>query len=196
MPCSSGYAHLSKSSNVSARSAVGAESEQHQGSLGEEAEAVQTPEALSRPRDAFVNVAQDPEDEDEDDCDSIVDSQVVDKTYNQLVQYVYEQYDESRPRSDPSSPLLCDFESCFAVAEPHSLSRPRMRVYPRFSELLAQSHECSVKFARESKPLHKVILLCRWVFAVADEQSFSSPRRLNPDFALITGNKTICEDAC
>ena len=34
---------------------------------------------------------------------TVIDSQVVDKTYNRLVQYVYDKYDESRPLSDPSA---------------------------------------------------------------------------------------------
>ena len=45
---------------------------------------------------------------------------------------------KSRPRPDPSAPPCCNFESYFAVTEPHSLSRPRMRVHPRVSELLTQ----------------------------------------------------------
>ena len=59
--------------------------------------------------------------------------EVVEKTFNRLVQYVYDKYDEPRPLSDPSPPPRCDFESYFAVAEPHLLSCPRMRVYPRVS---------------------------------------------------------------
>ena len=93
MPSGSGNFHPSKSDNISARSAVGAESGQPQDSLGEDAEAAQAPEASLRPRVAFASVAQDPENEDEDDHDSIVDSQPVDKTYNRLVQYVYEKYE-------------------------------------------------------------------------------------------------------
>ena len=79
---------------------------------------------------------------DEDDRNSVLDSQVVDKTYSRLVQYVYDRYDESHPRSDPSAPPRCDFESYFAVAEPHSLARPRMRVYPRVYSLVQSREHC------------------------------------------------------
>ena len=70
MPCGSGYAHLSKSGTLPARSAVGAESEQPQDSLGEDVEAEQAPGTSSMPWASFVSVAQDPEDEDEDESDS------------------------------------------------------------------------------------------------------------------------------
>ena len=69
----------------------------------------------------------------------------------------------------------------------------QVQVYPRVSELLAQSRERSSKFARESKLLHKVIPLRRCVFPVAGESDFSSPQWLNPYFAHITGNKTIAK---
>ena len=166
---------------MAVRSAVGAGSEQPQESLRGDVEAAQAPGASSKPRVSFVapgagvSVTQELEDEEDDDRDSVFESQVVDKTYSRLVQYVYDNYDESRPLSDPSAPPCCDFESYFAVAEPHFLTLPQMRIYSRVSELLSQSRGRSVKFARESKPLHKGILLRRRVFPVADEPDFSSP---------------------
>ena len=41
-----------------------------------------------------------PEDEEEDDRDSISEAPVVDKTFTHLVNYVYDQYDSSRRFSD------------------------------------------------------------------------------------------------
>ena len=93
------------------------------------------------------------EDEKEDERESVVDSPVVDKTYNRLIQYVYDQYDESRPLSDTSAPLCFEFESYFSVVELQSLVRPRMWLYPRVAELVTQSRDRAAKFARESKPL-------------------------------------------
>ena len=171
---------------------------QPQDFLREDAEVAQAPVASSRPRVSFVaprtsvDVAQDPEDEEEDDCDSVFESQIVDKTYNRLVQYVYDKYDELRPLSDPSTPPRCEFGSYFAVAEPQCLTRPQMRVYPRLSELLSQSSESSAKFACESKPLHKVFR-CVVSFPVADDPDFASPWWLNTDFAWNTGNKCIAK---
>ena len=99
----------------------------------------------------------------------------------------------SRHRSDASAPPRCDFESCFLVAEPQSLARPQMRLYPRVSELVTQSRDCVAKFVHESRPLHKVIPLRRRLFPVADDPDFAAPRWLNPDFARLTGNKTIAK---
>ena len=58
-----------------------------------------------------------PEDDGEEDQESVVEFPVVDKIFNKLVHYIYEQYPNSRPRSDPSVPPRCDFESYFAVAD-------------------------------------------------------------------------------
>ena len=90
------------------------------------------------------------ENEDEDDQESVVDFPVVDKTFNRLVNYIYEQYPDSRLHSDPSGPPRCDFESYFAVADPQAIGRPRMRWYPRVQEITAKTHERALKVARES----------------------------------------------
>ena len=184
------------SGEFSARSGVGSGSPQAQHSSREVAQA---PAASGRPRVSFAPsvapevCAQDLEDGEEDKRESVVDSSVIDKTYNRLIQYVYDQYDESRPLSDPSAPPCCEFESYFSVAEPQSLARPRMLLYPRVVELVTQSRDRATKFARESKPLHKVIPL-RWrLFPVADNLDFAAPRWLNPDFVRLTGNKNIAK---
>ena len=75
-------------------------------------------------------VAQEPEEEEEDDRDSIVSSpQVVDKTYAGLISYVYSQYPESRPLSSPPVLPRCAFEELFAVADPQGFSRPKLRLF-------------------------------------------------------------------
>ena len=51
------------------------------------------------------------EPEDEDDQESVVEFPVIDKTCNRLVNYICEQYPDSRPHSDPSVPPRCDFET-------------------------------------------------------------------------------------
>ena len=87
--------------------------------------------------------------------------------------------------------LRCEFEDYFAVAESQSSLHPKLRIYPRVDELMLKSKERAAKFSRESKPLYKVIPICRKVFPVADEPDFSAPRWLNPDFARISNNKVI-----
>ena len=75
--------------------------------------------------------------------------------------------------------------------EPQSSGRPRMRVYPQVSKLVAQSSERATKLAHESKPLFKVIPIRRKVFPVPDEPDFASPRFLYPDCAHISNNKNV-----
>ena len=59
------------------------------------------------------------EDEDEDDQESVVDFPfLVDKTFNCLVNYIYEQYLDSRHHSDSAVPPRCEFESFFATSDP------------------------------------------------------------------------------
>ena len=124
-----------------------------------------------------------PEDEDEEDQESVVDFPVVDKTFNKFVDYIYEQYPDSR----------CDFESYFTVADPQAVGRPRMCWYPRVQEITAKTHERAVKLARESKSVRKVIPLCRCAFPVADDPDYTAPWWLNLDFARLTRNCTIAK---
>ena len=96
------------------------------------------------------------EDEDEEDQESVVDFPV-DKTFNRLVNYICEQYPDSRPHSDPSVPPRCDFESFFAIADPQAVGRPRMRWYPWVQEITAKTQERVQRLACESKSIQKVI---------------------------------------
>ena len=74
------------------------------------------------------------EDEDEDDQEFVVDVPVG-KTFNRLVNYIYDQYPDSRPHSDHAVPPCCDFELFFATSDPQSLGRQRLRWYPRVQEI-------------------------------------------------------------
>ena len=104
-----------------------------------------------------IRSAQEPEDDEEDDRDSFYEPQVVDKTLNRLFHYVYDKFLESRPLSDSLVSPHCEFESFFSVAEPQSAARPRLRIYPRVNELVADTSERASKLERESKPLSRVI---------------------------------------
>ena len=70
-----------------------------------------------------------PENEDEDDLESVHDFPV-DKTFNRLVNFIYEQYPDFRPLSDPAVPPQCEFESFFATSDPQSANRLKLRWYP------------------------------------------------------------------
>ena len=79
-----------------------------------------------------------PEDEDEDDQESVVDVPV-NKTFNHFVSYIYEQYPDSRPHSDPAVPPLCDFKLFFATSDPQSVGHQRLCWYPRVQEMTAKT---------------------------------------------------------
>ena len=130
-----------------------------------------------------------PEDEDEDDLESVHDFPV-DKTFNRLVNFIYDQYPDSCPHSDPVVTLQCEFESFFATSDPQSVGRPKLRWYPRVQEIVAKTQERAQRLARKSKSAQKVIPLPRRVFSVADKQNYAAPRWLNPDFAFLTRNKS------
>ena len=87
-----------------------------------------------------------PEDEDEDDQESVVDF-LVDKTFNCLINYIYEQYPDSRPHSDPAVPPRCEFESFFATSDPQSVGRQKLRWYPRVQEITAKTQERAQRLA-------------------------------------------------
>ena len=131
-----------------------------------------------------------PEDEDEDDQESVVDV-LVDKTFKRLVNYICDQYPDSRPHSDPSIPPRCEFESFFATSDPPSIGRQRLRWYPRVQEITSNTQERAQRLACKSKSIQKVISLRRRAFPVADNPDCTAPRWLNPDFARLTRNRTI-----
>ena len=116
-----------------------------------------------------------PEDEDEFNQESVVDV-LVDKIFNRLISYIYEQYPDSHPYSDPALPPRCDFESFFATSDPQSVSRQRLHWYPRVQEITAKTQECTLRLARESKSAQKVIPLHRRSFPVADDPDYAAPR--------------------
>ena len=128
------------------------------------------------------------EPEDEDDLESVNDFPV-DKTFNRLISFIYDQYPDSRPSSDPAAPPLCEFESFFATSDPQSAVQPKLRWYPRVQKIVAQDR--SQRLAREGKSAQKVIPLRRRLFPVVYVLDYARPKWINPDFARLTRNKTI-----
>ena len=120
-------------------------------------------------------------------------SPVFDKTFTWLVLFIYEQYPESRLLSSPPVPRRCGFENLFAVADLQGTSRLKLRLYPRVSEIVAQTQERSAKLAGESKAVHKVLPLKHYMFAVADEPDYTMPLLVNLDFLHLAANKTIAK---
>ena len=193
VPHGSGLAQSSGSRSGSP--VVGADVAHSRNLTLEDSGSAQHPAVPAGPRVAFAQpltseVAHDP-DEDDDDRDSVIDPPVVDKTLTRLFNFVYEKFVDAQPMSETSAPPPCEFEDYFAVADPPTSARQRLRVYPRVTGILDSSAEKASRLARELKPLHEVVPLRRKTFQVADDQDFRAARFINPDFSRISNSKNI-----
>ena len=199
MPFGSGIARSSSLIDTAVRSELGVDVAQSQDSLHEDPEVAQNPQASSGHRVSLassrleIRGVWEPEDDEEDDRDSFYEPQVVDKTLNRLFHYVYDKFLESRPLSNSLAPPLCEFDSFFSAAERQSAVSPRLFIYPRVNELVADTSERASKLACESKPLSRVIPLRRKGFPIADQPDYSSPLFINPDLARTCNNKNIAK---
>ena len=144
MPQSSGSAHPHSEFYVGSGSSQVTAPRAH--AFMEAPEPAQTAQ-LSRQDSARLQASSDhpvfvrePEYEEEDDQESVVEMPV-DKTFNRLVNYIYDKYPDSRPHSDPSVPPRCEFESFVATSDPQSIGRHRLRWYPRVQEITLKTQE-------------------------------------------------------
>ena len=141
----------------------------------------QRPEELSGPRISFsypteVEYSQHPEEDEDDDKDSIAEPQVLDKTYARLINFIYNRFANSPPSSSANVPPRCEFEEFFAVSDPPSVLRQNLTVYPRVSEIVNSSAERASRLARESQPLHRVVPLMHKMFHVGDNPDYCNSR--------------------
>ena len=132
-----------------------------------------------------------PDDDDEDDRESVGDPPAPDKTYVKLIDFIYNRFTHSKPSASAHVPPRCEFESYFSVSEPPSASRQFLTVYPRVAEIVDASADRAARLARESRPLHRVVPLRRKLFNVGDRPDFCNARYVNPDFSRISQNKNI-----
>ena len=133
----------------------------------------------------------DDDDDDDDDRESIADTTPADKAYNRLVHYIYNCFPHSQPASAPHMPPRCEFEEFFATSEATSSTKSNLVLYPRVNEILESCADRASRFARELKPLHRVVPLKRRTFHVGDQPDFCLARFVNPDFSRISKHKTI-----
>ena len=120
-----------------------------------------------------------------------MDNAPSDRAYNRLMYYIHDRFPHSEPASAPHVPPRCEFEEFFSTSEATSSARPNLTLYPRVDEILDSCTDRASRFARESKPLHRVLPLKRRTFHVGDQPGFYSARYVNPDFSRITKPKTI-----
>ena len=150
----------------------------------------------SGPRVCFAQpleseVPQHPEDEDDEDRDSVAEPPVLDKTFTRLINFIYNKFAHARPVTNASAPPRCDFEEYFAISDPPISSRQNLTVYPKVSEIIDANSDKAYRLARESRPLDKVVPLRRKVFFVGDDQDFCNACFVNSDFSRISNSKTI-----
>ena len=112
----------------------------------------QRPSDPSGPRVCFAQPiesesAQQPEDDDEEDRDSVAEPLVLDKTFTRLINFIYDRFSHARPVTNASVPPRFDFEDYFAVSEPPTATRQNLTVYPRVSEIIDPSSEKAFRLA-------------------------------------------------
>ena len=95
--------------------------------------------------------------DDDDDRDSGADSAPSDKTYLRLMHYIHDRFPHSEPASAPREPPHCEFEEFFSTSEASSSAKPTLTLYPRVNEILDSCADRAAQFAKESKPLYRVL---------------------------------------
>ena len=155
-----------------------------------EPQAAQRASAFTRQRQAGAGFNSQADDDD-DDRESIAETTPADRAYNRLVHYIYDRFPHSQPNSAPYMPPRCEIEEFFATSETSPSAKPKLTLYPRVNEILESCENRAVQFARESRPLHRVVPLKRRTVHVGDRPNFCAARFVNPDFSRITKQKTI-----
>ena len=93
-----------------------------------------------------------------DDRESNADSAPSDKTYIRLMHYIHDRFPHSEPASAPHAPPRCEFEQFFSTSEASSSANTDLKLYPRVVEILDSCADRAARFAKELKPLHRIIL--------------------------------------
>ena len=107
------------------------------------------------------------------------------------MRYIHDRFPHSEPASDPQEPPRCEFEEFFSTSEASSSAKPTLTLYPRVDEILDSCADRAARFAKESKPLYRVLPFKRKSTPVGDRPDFCVSRYVNSDFSRIAWQKTI-----
>ena len=129
--------------------------------------------------------------DDDDDRESNTDSAPSDKSYIHLMHYIHDRFPHLEPASSPQEPPRCEFEEFFSTSEASSSAKPTLTLYPRVDEIIGSCADRAARFARESKPLHRVLPFKRKSAPIGDRPDFCVARYVNPYFSRISKQKTI-----
>ena len=105
--------------------------------------------------------------------------------------YIHDRFPHSEPASAPREPPRCEFEEFFSTSEASSSAKPTLTLYPRVDEILDSCADRAARFAKESKPLYRVLPFKRKSTPVGDRPDFCVARYVNSDFSRIARQKTI-----
>ena len=129
--------------------------------------------------------------EDDDERLSEADEPQFEKSFGRLLNYVQDRFPHSIPSAAPREPPRCEFENFFSTSETTPSAKPILNLYPRVNEILDSSADRAAQYARESKPLHRVLPLKRRSVPVGDQPDFCLARLVNPDFSRIARHKKV-----
>ena len=139
-----------------------------------------------------------PSDDDriDDDDDDLEDREQaaeppLDRIFARLVDFIYEWFPLSKPRSAPPTAPRCEYEAYFAVGDPPEPARKFMRLYPWVKEIRSSVHESPENLSRESHPLFRMLPSRRRAVSIGDDPNFCRQRFLNSDFSRICRSKSV-----
>ena len=130
---------------------------------------------------------------DEDDDERLLEAEEpqFEKSFGRLLGYIQDRFPHSIPSAAPREPPRCEFENFFSTSENPPSAKPILNLYPRVNEILDLSADRAAQYARESKPLHRLLPLKRRSVPVGDQPDFCLARLVNPDFSRISRHKKV-----
>ena len=113
-------------------------------------------------------------DEDNNDDDRVSEAEGAQsvKNYVRLMHSIHNRFPYSVPASAPREHPRCELRNFFSPSEVTSSAKPIVTLYPRVDEILDSYADRATRFAKESKPLHRVLPFKRKATPVSDRPDF------------------------
>ena len=131
------------------------------------------------------------EDNDDDDRDSEADGAHSDKNSVRLMHSIHNRFPYSAPASAPREHPRCELWNFFSTSEVTSSAKPFVTLYPQVDAILDSYADQATRFAKESKPLHRVLPFKRKATPVGDRPDFCLARSVDTDFSHISRQTKI-----
>ena len=130
-------------------------------------------------------------DNDDDVRDSDANVTQSDRNYVRLMHSIHNRFPYSVPASAHREHPRCELWNFFSTSEVTSSAKPIVTLYPRVDEILNSYADRATRFAKESKPLHRVLPFKRKATPVGDRPDFCLARYVNTDFSHISRQTKI-----